>query len=264
MFVIPFHNIDPVILRITNSISLNWYGVSYLVGVLFVMLQSERMAKARPTEFPDLVFKNCMFWAMISIVVGGRLGDVLFYNFHYYLYHPLEIFATWKGGMSFHGGLLGAIVTAIVYTRYHQVKFFSFMDIIAVNVPIALMFGRLANFINGELYGHVSDVEWAIPFPKGGGFPRHPSQLYEAFLEGLLLFVVLKIVYKYQQDKPGFTSSMFLVGYGFARGVAEYFREAEMLSWFQTNVLSGGQLLSLPMIVGGCLMGAYFYKRSQA
>jgi phosphatidylglycerol:prolipoprotein diacylglycerol transferase len=251
MFVIPFHNINPVILKISSSMSLNWYGVSYLAGVVVVLLLCERMANKRPTEFPANVFKNCMFWGMVAIVIGGRLGDVLFYNFDYYLYRPLEIFATWKGGMSFHGGLIGAIITAVFYTRYHKVKFSNFLDVLSVNVPIALMFGRLANFINGELYGRPTDVAWAMPFPKGGGIPRHPSQLYEAMLEGLLLYGVLRLIYKYAHKTSGVTASSFLIGYGVARFIAEYFRDIETLSWIQSRWLSGGQILSLPMIVIG-------------
>lgn len=149
MFVIPFHNIDPVIIKISNAMSLNWYGISYLAGIVFVMWQSDRMASKRLGEFPLNLYKNCMFWGMIAIVLGGRLGDVVFYNFDYYAHRPLEIFETWKGGMSFHGGLIGAIITAIFYSKYHKVRFISFMDVLSVNIPIALMFGRLANFING-------------------------------------------------------------------------------------------------------------------
>lgn len=261
MFLIPFHNIDPVILHITSTISLNWYGVSYLAGVVFVMFQSEKMGRKRPAEFSEGLFKNCMFVAMLAIVVGGRLGDVIFYNFHYYLYNPLEIFATWKGGMSFHGGLIGAIVAAIFYSRYYKVNFTSFMDVLAVNIPIALMFGRLANFINGELYGRYTDVAWAIPFPKGGNIPRHPSQLYEGALEGIFLYLVLRLIYKYNYQKPGVTASSFLVGYGIARFIAEYFRDAEALSWIHSDQLSGGQILSLPMILCGVGFVVFFNSR---
>lgn len=263
MFVIPFHNIDPVIFHISSAMSLNWYGVSYLVGVMFVMWQSERMANKRPGEFPANVYKNCMFWAMVAIVIGGRLGDVLFYNFDYYMYRPLEVFATWKGGMSFHGGLIGAIITAVFYARYHKVKFTSFMDVLSVNIPIALMFGRFANFINGELYGRSTDVTWAIPFPKGGGIPRHPSQLYEAMLEGLMLYCVLRLIYRCAYKKPGVTASSFLIGYGIARFIAEYFRDIEALSWIQSSWLSGGQILCLPMIIIGIVWGCVSYRNAK-
>lgn len=254
MWVIPFHNIDPIIFSITPSISLNWYGVSYLFGVLFVVWQSEKMGQQRPQDFPKDLFKNSMLWAMIAIVVGGRLGDVIFYNPHYYWKNPLEIFATWKGGMSFHGGLLGASVVAFFYTRYHEVHVIKFLDVLAVNVPIALMFGRLANFINGELYGRVSDVAWAMPFPKGGHVPRHPSQLYEAFLEGILLYIVLKLLYKKLHTRAGAVMYVFLMGYGVARFIVEYFREGDILSWAPTLGVSGGQALSIPMVVIGTVM----------
>jgi phosphatidylglycerol:prolipoprotein diacylglycerol transferase len=263
MFVIPFHNIDPVIFKISSAMSLNWYGLSYLAGVMFVMWQSERMSQKFKTGFPENVYKNFMFWGMVAIVIGARLGDVLFYNFDYYMYRPLEIFATWKGGMSFHGGAIGVIVTAIFYTRYYKVKFFSFMDLITVNLPIALMFGRFANFINGELYGRATDVAWAIPFPKGGNIPRHPSQLYEAFFEGIVLYVILRMIYKHLHKVPGVTGSFFLIGYGLARFFVEYFREAETLSWIQSNCLSGGQILSLPMIIIGIGLFGYFARQSK-
>lgn len=264
MFVIPFHNIDPVIFRISSAISLNWYGVSYLAGIIFVMWQGERMARQRLKEFPQGVFQNAMFWGMVSIVIGGRLGDVLFYNLDYYLYHPLEIFMTWKGGMSFHGGLIGAIIAAFLYTKRQNVRFLSFMDILSVNIPIALMFGRLANFINGELYGRPTDVAWAIPFPEGGDIPRHPSQLYEAALEGLLLYFVLRfIIYKRWHQKIGVTASVFLIGYGIARFIAEYFRDVETLSWIQSNYLSGGQILSLPMILIGTMLMFFYNTKHQ-
>ncbi|QOL19974.1 prolipoprotein diacylglyceryl transferase [Candidatus Bodocaedibacter vickermanii] len=263
MFVIPFHNIDPVIFQISSAMSLNWYGISYLAGVVFVMWASDRMASKRPAEFPANVYKNCMFWGMMAIVIGGRLGDVLFYNFDYYMYRPLEIFATWKGGMSFHGGLIGVIIAAVLYARYHKVKFTNFMDVLSVNVPIALMFGRLANFINGELYGRPTDVAWAIPFPKGGNIPRHPSQLYEAMLEGVVLYGVLRLIYKCAHKKSGVTASSFLIGYGLARFVAEYFRDSETLSWFHSNWLSGGQILSVPMIVIGIGLLGFFWRQSK-
>jgi phosphatidylglycerol---prolipoprotein diacylglyceryl transferase len=263
MFVIPFHNIDPVIIKISSAMSLNWYGISYLAGIVFVMWQSDRMASNRTSEFPVGVYKNCMFLGMIAIVAGGRLGDVLFYNFDYYMHRPLEIFATWKGGMSFHGGLIGAIITAIFYSRYNKVNLTSFLDVLSVNTPIALMFGRFANFINGELYGRPTDVAWAIPFPKGGNIPRHPSQLYEAMLEGLLLYIVLRLVYPHAYKKPGVTASAFLIGYGVARFISEYFRDIETLSWVQSHTLSGGQILSLPMIIIGAALVGFFWTKSK-
>lgn len=262
MWVIPFHNIDPIIIRITPSVSLNWYGLSYLLGVLFVMWQSEKMAQKRPGDFPKDIYKNAIFWGMIAIVVGGRLGDVVFYNLHYYWRNPLEIFATWKGGMSFHGGLLGSIIVAFLYTRRHNVNVVQFLDVMGVNVPVALMFGRLANFINGELYGRVTDVAWAMPFPKGGYLPRHPSQLYEAFLEGILLYLVLKFLYPRLYKKTGAMVACFLMGYGIARFVVEYYREGDVLSWAPTLGITGGQALSLPMIVVGGILLCFTLLRS--
>lgn len=265
MLLIPFHNIDPVIVRISSELSLNWYGLSYLAGVLFVTLASERMSRQYKLGFPEGIYKNVMFWAMVAIVVGARLGDVIFYNHDYYLQRPLEILATWKGGMSFHGGVIGVVVMAFFYTRYHKINLIKFLEVAAVNAPIALMFGRLANFINGELYGRVTDVAWAMPFPKGGGLPRHPSQLYETFFEGIVLYVVLRLLYKYVHKKPGFVGGCFLMGYGVARFCVEYFREPEALSWIESSYFSGGQILCLIMIAMGVVLtfGALWVSRSK-
>lgn len=261
MFVIPFHNIDPVIFRISSAISLNWYGLSYLAGVVFVSIASDRMSRKYQLGFPENIYKNFMFWAMIGIVVGGRLGDVIFYNHDYYLQHPFEILATWKGGMSFHGGLIGVLIVSLSYVRYHKVDFMRFLDLIAVNAPIALMFGRIANFINGELYGRVTEVAWAMPFPKGGGVPRHPSQLYEAFLEGLVLYLVLRLLYKPLYQRPGLMGGLFLMGYGVARFFVEYYREPDTLSWIESSYFSGGQILCLLMIACGGVWTGWFIRK---
>jgi phosphatidylglycerol:prolipoprotein diacylglycerol transferase len=202
-----------------------------------------------------------MFWAMVAVVVGARLGDVIFYNHDYYLQHPLEILATWKGGMSFHGGLIGVVIVSLLYVRYHKIGFIRFMDIAAVNAPIALMFGRLANFINGELYGRVTEVAWAMPFPKGGGLPRHPSQLYEALFEGLVLYVVLRLLYKHLYKRPGIIGGLFMVGYGVARFFIEYYREPEALSWIENSYFSGGQILCLLMVIVGLFWIIWFVSR---
>lgn len=261
MFVIPFHNIDPVIFRVSSTISLNWYGLSYLAGVMFVMFASERMSRQYNLGFPENIYKNFMFWAMVAVVVGARLGDVIFYNHDYYLQLPLEVFSTWKGGMSFHGGLIGIIIASLLYVRYHKIGFLRFIDIAAINTPIALMFGRFANFINGELYGRVSEVAWAMPFPKGGGMPRHPSQLYEAFFEGIVLYVVLRVLYKYLYKSPGIIGGLFVIGYGVARFFVEYYREPEALSWIESNYFSGGQILCLLMILVGVVWTGWFMRR---
>jgi phosphatidylglycerol---prolipoprotein diacylglyceryl transferase len=194
-------------------------------------------------------------------VIGARLGYVILYRFNYYWNTPFEIIAMWKGGMSFHGGLVGIVIVVLFYTKKHRVNVLSFADVGCANVPISILVARIANFINGELYGTPTDVWWAIPFPKGGGVPRHPSQLYEGLLEGLLLFIVLRIAYKYVFQKRGVVMSLFFVGYGCARFVSEYFREPENLSWFESSVLSGGQILSLPMIFIGSGLFIFFYTK---
>lgn len=265
MLLIPFHNIDPVIFYVSPWFSLNWYKLSYIAGVLFVTLASERMSRQYKLGFPENIYRNVIIWAMLAVVGGGRLGYGVFYNLDYYISNPFKIVAMDNGGMSFHGGVIGSAITAFFYTRYHRVSFVSFSDLITVNAPIALMFGRLANFINGELYGRVTDVAWAMPFPKGGGVPRHPSQLYETFFEGIVLYVVMRVIYKYLHQKPGVVSGFFLINYGVVRFFVEYYREPQALSWIKSDYLSGGQILCLMMMVIGTIWitVAWFSSRSK-
>ncbi len=253
MLLIPFHNIDPVIFYVSPWFSLNWYKLSYIASVLFILVVSDRMSQNYKIGFPKNIYKKSLFWALLAMIVGARLGDVFLYDFDYYIQHPMEILDTKKGGMSFHGGLMGVLVAAILYSRYHKINFIRVWDIVAVNLPISSIFLRLANFINGELYGRVTDVAWAMPFPKGGGVPRHPSQLYEAFFEGIVLYVVMRVIYKYLHQKPGVVSGFFFINYGVVRFFVEYYREPQALSWIKSDYLSGGQILCLMMIVIGMI-----------
>jgi phosphatidylglycerol:prolipoprotein diacylglycerol transferase len=251
MFVLPFHGIDPVIFQINSALSLNWYGVSYLVGLLFTMKHSDFLVSKNKIGMPDKIYTNFIFMGMLSIIIGGRLGEVFFYDFHKYMAHPIEILKTWRGGMSFHGGLLGAIIASWIYVRKNNVNFWCFADALATSTPIALALGRLANFINGEVYGRPSDLPWAMIFPQGGPVGRHPSQLYEAFFEGVVLFLVLRTLYPKLHKRPGIMFGFFIIGYGIARFCVEYFRDPETLSWIQSELFSGGQILSIIMILLG-------------
>lgn len=263
MLILPFHNIDPVIFRINETISLNWYGISYLLGILFMGYYGDHLAQKSSDHFKKKYFSDFVVWGMVSIVVGGRLGQVIFYDLEYYLQHPLSIFATWKGGMSFHGGVIGAITAVLIYTRNHKISFGRFLDIVAVCTPVGLFFGRVANFINGELFGKYSELPWAMIFPQGGNIPRHPSQLYEAFLEGILLFLILNFIYKRHKETPGFTSSCFLLGYGSFRYLSEIFRIPDYIVKLGEYSLSGGQALSLPMIISGIVLIVYLKRANK-
>ena len=204
-------------------------------------------------------------WVALGIIVGGRLGYVAFYNASYYLAHPLEIAFLWQGGMAFHGGLAGVIVAVIVFTRVKQVPLLSLGDLVAAATPIGLFFGRLANFVNGELFGRVSDVPWAMVFPGGGPEPRHPSQLYEAALEGLVLFVILRIAtHRFSAlTHPGLTTGLFIACYGIFRIIAELFRMPDAHIGFLSGGLTMGIALSAPMIPIG-LIFVWIGLRSQS
>ena len=203
-------------------------------------------------------------WATVGIILGGRLGYVLFYRPEYYFRDPLEIVYLWHGGMSFHGGALGVIVAIVVFARQRGLSMFALGDIVCAVVPIGLFFGRIANFINGELFGRVSDVPWAMVFPNGGPEPRHPSQLYQAGLEGLVLFAVLALLAHRTElrQRPGFISGAFLCGYAIARSIGELFREPDAYLGFLIGPVTMGQMLSLPMLVAGLWLIATSGRRA--
>jgi phosphatidylglycerol:prolipoprotein diacylglycerol transferase len=194
-----------------------------------------------------------MTYIILGIIIGGRLGYTVFYNPTYYLSHPLEILFTWQGGMSFHGGLIGAIIAIYLLCNKHKAIFFNIMDLIACAAPIGIFLGRIANFINGELYGRITDAPWGIVFPDGGNLPRHPSQLYEAFGEGLITFIILNIAAHKTKvlAKPGLISGIFLLLYSIARIIVENFREPDTHIGFITGGLTLGQLLSSIMLICG-------------
>jgi len=260
----PFLNIDPVALRL-GPLTFRWYGLAYVVGILGWWKYTAWLS----LKFPGITRKNVddyVTWAILSIVVGGRLGYVLFYNPTKHLADPLEILQVWKGGMSFHGGLLGVILATVIYCRLRRVPFLMFSDLGCCGVPIGLFFGRIANFINGELFGRPTEGPWGMMFPHGGPFLRHPSQLYEAFSEGIMLFLLLygAAVYTSAPQKRGFLSGLFFVGYGIARIVCEGFREPDVSLGYLAGGLTMGQLLSFPMLfLGGILILGSLYGRKE-
>ena len=251
---IMFPEIDPVAFQL-GWIIIRWYSLAYIFGLLLAWLLARKMSRASHSTFTVLKIDDFLLWATMGIILGGRLGYVLFYNLGYYLEFPLQILALWQGGMSFHGGLLGVIIATLLFAWRKGISPFAMGDILVCVAPIGLFLGRLANFANGELFGRVSHaVPWVMVFPDGGELPRHPSQLYESFAEGILLFVILNALWwgvpKYR-NRIGFTTAWFFILYGVFRFGLEYFREPDSHLGFVLGNLSMGQLLCAPMILFG-------------
>jgi phosphatidylglycerol:prolipoprotein diacylglycerol transferase len=259
MLVLKHPQFDPVALDLSAiglPIAVHWYGLTYLVAfALFLWLARVRVARPPfvDTGWTKRDVEDLLFYGVLGVVIGGRLGYVLFYKPGYYAAHPLEAFAVWKGGMAFHGGLLGAIVAMMLFAKLRHRPWLQVTDLVAPCVPTGLAAGRIGNFINGELWGRPADpsLPWAMVFPQSGSdVPRHPSQLYQFALEGLLLFVVLWL-YARKPRQTGQVSGAFLIGYGVLRFVAEYFREPDSFIGLQALGLSRGQWLCVPMVVLG-------------
>ena len=256
---------DPVALTL-GPLAVHWYGLMYMLAFLQFWMLGKRRIKGQPWlarngwTVPQL--DDLLFYGVLGVILGGRLGQVLFYEPGYYLSHPFEIIAVWKGGMSFHGGLLGVLV-AMAYSSYKMRRnWLDITDFIAPLVPLGLAAGRIGNFINGELWGRVADASlpWAMIFPLVDNQPRHPSQLYQAGLEGLLLFVLLWLFSRRERPR-GAVSGAFLIGYGSFRFIAEYFRTPDDGIFGLSEVISMGQWLSLPMILAGIVMVAWAYRQ---
>ena len=259
--MIPFPNIDPVAIHL-GSFGIRWYSLAYMAGILLGWWVIARENVRRPlANLNKAALDDMVVWAVLGIVLGGRLGYVFFYKPEHYLHNPVEILHVWEGGMSFHGGLIGTIIAFYLFCRKYKIRFLALMDLISCATPIGLFFGRIANFINGELFGRVTDAHIGMVFPSGGALPRHPSQLYEAALEGLLLFIIMMLLLKKTnaRDKVGFLSGIFFILYGLARIVCEYFREPDSFLGFLYAGTTMGQLLSLPMIIIGLYL--VFRKR---
>jgi phosphatidylglycerol---prolipoprotein diacylglyceryl transferase len=259
IFQIPYPRIDPVFLRI-GPVQLRWYGLMYMLSFIISYFVLRRFAKSRKLNMSTDDLYDLLFYLIIGVMVGGRLGYVLFYDLPSYLRDPLSIFAIWQGGMSFHGGFIGVIAAAWFACRRKHWNFWEIADLVCVAVPIGLGLGRIGNFINGELYGRVTSVPWAMVFPDGGPDPRHPSQLYEAFLEGVVLFLILRWIYK----KNLYRGTVFwaLVGfYGLFRFLVEFVREPDAQIGFDLGPFTRGQLLTFPMLVIGMTMMVIYARR---
>ncbi|SFZ74708.1 prolipoprotein diacylglyceryl transferase [Chitinimonas taiwanensis] len=256
-------HIDPVALHL-GPLSIRWYGLMYLVGfVFFLVLGHYRIRRNPQSGWTGQQLDDLLFYGVLGVILGGRLGYVLFYKPAFYLAHPLDIFKIWEGGMAFHGGFLGVLVAMWLFGRKTGRSFFQVTDFIAPLVPLGLAAGRLGNFINGELWGRVThaDAPWAMIFPLVDQQPRHPSQLYQFALEGLLLFIVLWL-YSSKPRRTGQVSALFLLGYGLARFTAEFAREPDNFLGFLALGFSMGQWLSLPMIAIGAWLWVKFSRKA--
>ncbi len=261
--MITYPDIDPVALDM-GLVKIHWYGITYVVGILAAWLLLRYRGKQSHWEFSNEQISDLIFYAMLGIILGGRLGSVIFYNFSYYIQHPIEIFYLQQGGMSFHGGLIGVLVAVWFFAHKINKPFFRVTDFIAPVVPVGLGCGRIGNFINGELWGSPSDLPWAMifPDPAAGGIARHPSQLYEVLLEGMLLFIILW--WFSSKPRPMMAiSGLFLLGYGVFRSLVEFVRVPDQhIGYVAFDWLTQGQLLSLPMIILGVIWMLMAYRKN--
>lgn len=252
--VLLFPQFDPVLVHL-GPLTIRWYALSYIVGIVLGIALLRRLVTLAPRAATPEQADDFLGWVTLGVLLGGRLGYVLFYQPGYYLTHPLAMLEVWHGGMSFHGGAAGVIIALIMFTRLNGLSFLAFSDRITTVVPIGLGLGRIANFINGELWGRPASpsLPWAMIFPDAGPEPRHPSELYEAFAEGLLLFTLLWFVSRSLRVRqhPGFVAGLFLFGYAVARTVCECFREPDAFIGFLPFGVTMGQVLCVPMAIGG-------------
>ena len=265
LFVIPFPAFDPVLVHI-GPLAIRWYALAYISGILIGWVYARILVRAEQlwggkAPLTVLDFDDFLLWVTLGIILGGRTGYVLFYNPSHFAAHPLEILQLWNGGMSFHGGFTGCVVAVVAFAHKRGLPFLSLGDITCAVGPIGIFLGRIANFINGELWGRPADVPWAMVFPNGGPLARHPSQLYEAMLEGLLLLVALAILMRAGALKrPGLIIGCFAVIYAIARSIGEFFREPDAQLGFLWGGATMGQLLSIPLFLIGVGFIAYALK----
>ena len=263
------HNFDPVLIDL-GLFQIRWYSIAYILGIIIAWMYATKIIKLttinkhnfqqiKKSEFDDLII-----YLVIGIVLGGRLGYVLFYNLEYYAQNLFEIFKIWQGGMSFHGGLIGIIVSIVFFSKKTDTNFFKSADIVSCVAPIGIFLGRIANFINGELYGKISTLPWAVIFPSGGNMARHPSQLYEAILEGLILFILINYLALKKEllFKTGYISGLFLVLYSILRIFSENFREPDMHIGYFFNYFSMGVILSFITLLAGFFI-IFFIKNNE-
>jgi len=266
LFALPFPALDPIAISF-GPIAIRWYALAYVGGIVLGWWLARRVAGSnaawggaspiKPADIDDVIV-----WIALGVVLGGRLGYVLFYNPAYFAAHPADIFTLWRGGMSFHGGFLGTVLALILFARARGFSILSMLDVAAIVTPIGLFLGRLANFVNGELWGRPTDVPWAFIFPHAGPEPRHPSQLYEAGLEGIVLFLIVFFAMRRGAlRRPGLIGGLFVGGYGLARVAVEFFREPDAHIGYLAGGLTMGILLSIPMALFGAGLVIYALRK---
>jgi phosphatidylglycerol---prolipoprotein diacylglyceryl transferase len=251
-----FPDLDPVAFSV-GPVVIRWYALAYLSGFLFAWGYARYLNRLCGQDaWPARLIDDFMTWAILGVILGGRLGYTLFYNFDYYLAQPWRILHLWEGGMSFHGGAAGVIIAIIAFAVYHKLNMFRLADIVCACVPVGLFLGRLANFVNGELYGRVTTSSWGVVFPGSDDQPRHPSQLYEAVGEGVILFIILAILIHIRgvRERVGLVSAVFLVGYASVRFMVEFVREPDAHLGTLSFGLTMGQTLCIPMVVGAVVV----------
>jgi len=260
------HNLDPILFDL-GFIKLRWYSLAYVFGILIGWWYGKKIIIQKSSNLNNnseiSAFDYLITFLIISIIIGGRVGYVIFYNLNYYIKNPLEIIKIWEGGMSFHGALIGIILGTYIFSKKNKIKVFFFLDIIACVAPIGIFLGRAANFINSELVGKVSNVPWGVIFPLIDNNPRHPSQIYEALLEGIILFFILRYVINRKGYKIGNCSSVFLIGYGLFRIISELFREPDAHIGYLFSLMSTGTLLSIIMIFSGLILFNFLKKNEK-
>jgi phosphatidylglycerol:prolipoprotein diacylglycerol transferase len=253
------NNFDPVAFQIF-SLEIRWYSLAYIVGISLGWLYCKKKLIRDPKIL--VIFDDYITYLIIGIILGGRMGYVLFYNLGYYLANPIEIFMVWNGGMSFHGGVIGVIVASLFFSNKYKINQFIFLDLVALSAPIGIFFGRIANFINSELYGRATDISWSVKFVLIDNIRRHPSQLYEAFLEGVVLFFILGYFFKKNYlKKPGQISGLFLIFYSLFRFFVEYFRFPDPQVGYLILNLTLGQLISVAFFMLGIFL--FFIKKNE-
>jgi len=247
-----FPDVSPIIFSI-GPFALRWYAMAYLAGIILAWILAHRTIRKYNIDITPAQLDDIVFYVTLGIILGGRLGYVLCYGDGYFAKHPAEILAVWKGGMSFHGGITGVIISLFYFSYKEKIPFLKITDLAALYTPIGIFLGRIANFINGELWGRVTTVPWAVKFPEGGYLPRHPSQLYEALSEGIILFIILNLLWRssYIRKHTGITSALFLIFYSLSRMCMELFRQPDPQIGFLAGHITMGQLLSLPFLIAG-------------